>query len=194
MSQNTKFMNESLIQVPTKSDDPPKRTIGHVSIQEHPNASEYLMENQSPVASSIFQSNILDESMGYVPLQNQSTPPTSQYYDPNVAHTRMKRFIFKIPAVAAGDTKKKIVRTKITFNLKNLLKHSVFASDEIGRKFVNFSGSDVQEIKKVSKHENILTSDEIFVEGEASFRKKDKEHRDSVVNEEKSVMDPTAVI
>lgn len=172
MTQHTKLDDNSQTSILEIRDDGPKRTIGHASIQEHPNISEYLMENQSLAPSSIYQSNILDHSVGYVRLKNQTTPAPSQYYDPNEAnHTiqdRSKRFIFKIPAIRAGDRKNKVIRTKITFNLKNLLQNSSFGSNEINHKFVNFSESDVEPIKKVSKHVILLDSDEISVKKRVS--------------------------
>lgn len=190
MSQNTRFNNESKPPITDTHDDDtsPKRTIGHVSIQEHPNISEYIMENQSANPSSIFQSNILDESRGYVPLFNQTTPTTSQYYDPSVANNatqgRSKRFVLKIPAIPAGDTNKKVIRTKITFNLKNLLRNSTLGSDEISRKFVNFSESDVEPIKKASKHVMTVSSDVVLVEGEEASTKSQRNDEGNNVKKE----------
>lgn len=183
MSQYAKFNEECQTKTAGDDDPPPKRTAGRVCIQEHPKASSYYMEDQNSGQSSIFQSNIF-ENMTYLPIQNQGETAASEYCDPNPStQSRFKRFIFNIPAVAAGDASKKVIRTKITFNLRNLLKQSVTGSDEINQKFVNFSESDVEPLKKVSKNVVLTPSKEMSVEDERTEGTQSSSYDQSNINE-----------
>lgn len=172
MSESKNTKNESQDHIPDTQDSEPKlrKNVGHVSIQEYPNTTDHFMDDQSVAPSSIFQSNILDHH-GFVRIQNQTDFAPSQYYDPNEVNQtgRSKRFVFKIPAIQAGDKTKKVIRTKITFNLKNLLQNSTFGPDDLNHRFVNFSESDVEPVKKVSKHVMIVRSDEASLADKVDF-------------------------
>lgn len=127
----------------------PPRTIGRTNIQDYPSTQDYLIENQSVAPSSICESNILDEKNESFKLINFSQDASSQQILP-YKMPFMRKFVFKIPPIIVSDQERKVVRTKMTFNIRNFMK-SPFGSDE-NKGNINFSSSDVLEIKKGSKH------------------------------------------